>query len=86
MNRGGKRPGAGRPKGAPNKLNSDIRGMILGALEAKGGQRYLELQAEANPVAFMGLLGKVLPTTLAGDPDAPLFPNRIEIALVSPKS
>lgn len=62
----------GRQKGTPNKINSDIKGMILGALSAKGGVKYLEQQADANPVAFMGLVGKVLPLTVAGDPNAPL--------------
>jgi hypothetical protein len=50
----------GRPKG-PDKINSDIRNMILVALNNAGGDKYLERQAHANPVAFMGLLGKILP-------------------------
>ena len=33
---------------------------------------YLEKQALTNPVAFMGLLGKVLPLQLAGEGDGPL--------------
>ena len=84
MPKGGKREGSGRKKGVPNKLTGDIKAMILGALEAKGGQQYFERQAEANPNAFMALVGRVIPTTLAGDPNAPLFPNRIEIKLVRP--
>lgn len=75
----------GRTKGVPNKYNADIKGMILGALSSKGGQAWLEKQMGANPVAFMGLIGKVLPTTLAGDPNAPLFPNRIEVKIVNPQ-
>ncbi len=78
------RPGPGRPKGSPNKVTADIKAMILGALEAKGGQEYLEQQAEKNPVAFMGLIAKVMPTQMASDPDNPLFPSRIEIKLVKP--
>jgi hypothetical protein len=78
-------PGPGRTKGVPNKITADIKAMIIGALEAKGGQRYLEEQADKNPVAFMGLVAKVLPMTMAGDPNNPLFPSRIEIALVKPK-
>ena len=35
--------------------------MILVALNNAGGAKYLERQAHANPVAFMGLLGKILP-------------------------
>jgi hypothetical protein len=64
--------GKGRPKGAPNKITADVKAMILGALTAKGGQAYLEQQAEKNPIAFMTLLGKVLPMQIAGDPTEPL--------------
>jgi hypothetical protein len=35
--------------------------MILGALDDAGGQDYLVEQARENPVAFMTLIGKVLP-------------------------
>lgn len=74
--------GIGRVKGVPNKVTADIKAMIIGALEAKGGQAYLEEQADKNPVAFMGLVAKVLPMTVAGDPNNPVFPSRIEIKLV----
>jgi len=63
---GGKREGAGRKPGVPNKLSGDVRAMILGALEGAGGQAYLQRQADENPGAFMTLLGKVLPTQLTG--------------------
>lgn len=46
--------------------------MILGALDELGGQKYLQEQAEKNFTAFFTLLGKVLPTTIAGDSGAPL--------------
>jgi hypothetical protein len=59
--------GPGRPKGSPNKITGDIKKMLLAALDAKGGQKYLERQAEENPTAFMTLLGKVIPTQLSGD-------------------
>ena len=67
-NRGSK-PGehrGGRAKGTPNKHTAAIKDMILGALDKAGGEKYLLRQAEANPVAFMGLLGKVLPLQIAG--------------------
>lgn len=38
--------------------------MILGALEAKGGQKWFEQQMDANPTAYMRLVGKVLPTVV----------------------
>src|SRR5215831_18852756 len=51
----------GRKAGTPNKLTSDVRQMILDALNEAGGVAYLRRQADENPVAFMGLLGKILP-------------------------
>ena len=69
--------GKGRPKGARNKLTRDVNEMILGALSAAGGQKYLEQQAKANPVAFMTLVGKVLPLQVAGSESAPIQLNVI---------
>jgi hypothetical protein len=71
----GSKPGerrGGRQKGTPNKINADLKQMILGALEASGGQAYLEKQAAENPVAFLTLIGKILPLTLQGDPNRPI--------------
>ena len=41
--------------------------MVVGALCAAGGEEYLLRQAEANPVAFMGLIGRVLPLQVTGE-------------------
>jgi hypothetical protein len=65
----GAKPGerrGGRSKGTPNKLTGDLRAMILGALDAAGGEKYLTRQADQSPAAFMALLGKVLPTKIEG--------------------
>ena len=69
---GGKRPGAGRPKGAPNKVTRELKDMILTALDEAGGVEYLKRQAAENPGPFMTLVGKVLPTTLQGDARNPI--------------
>lgn len=63
------KPPGGSRKGSPNKSTKAIKDMILGALDASGGQKYLERQAELNPVAFMGLLGKIMPTQISGADD-----------------
>ncbi len=60
-------PGPGRPKGIPNKNTAAIRDMIIAALDKAGGTAYLVEQAEKNPVAFMGLIGKVLPMQVTGE-------------------
>lgn len=56
----------GRKRGTPNKLTGQVKEMILSALDEVGGADYLVLQARENPVAFMGLVGKVLPMTISG--------------------
>ena len=59
-------------KGAMNIMTRDLKEMILGALDDAGGREYLHKQATVNPTAFMSLVGKVLPTTLVGDPKRPI--------------
>ena len=66
--------GPGRPKGIPNKTNGAIKDMILTALSDAGGSDYL-LERANDPktaAAFLGLVGKVLPMTIAGDPANPV--------------
>lgn len=48
-------------KGIPNKYPKALKEMILSALDKAGGEDYLREQAEANPAAFLTLIGKVLP-------------------------
>jgi hypothetical protein len=68
-----------------NKTNAALKEMILGALDQAGGQDYLAEQAAKNPSAFLALIGKVLPTTLAGDPNAAVHVvSRIELVPVEP--
>lgn len=70
----------GRTKGTPNKLTADVKAMVLEALDKAGGVGYLLTQAQSNPNAFLTLVGKVLPMTVAGDPNAPLQAvTRIEL-------
>jgi hypothetical protein len=65
----------GRTKGTPNRLTSDVKAMILGALTKVGGEEYLVEQAAENPAAFLTLVGKVLPLQLSGDADNPIEVN-----------
>lgn len=76
MKNGGRREGAGRKKGVPNKITTQLKEAILAAAEAAGGKGgtvgYLTKLAHENTGAFAGLLGKVLPMTIAGDPENPV--------------
>jgi len=53
--------------------------MILGALDDAGGRGYLAIQAKSNPVAFLTLLGKVLPQTVAAAEDGVSTPWAIVV-------
>ena len=79
----GIKTGGGSRKGRPNKLTADVKGMILAALDKAGGVEYLLEQSQKNPAAFMTLVGKVLPTTIAGDKDNPVL-STVTVTLVRP--
>lgn len=65
----GKKTGGGSRKGIPNKATADIKAMINNALYKAGGEDYLLRQADENPVAFMGLIGKILPKDINANID-----------------
>ena len=46
--------------------------MVIKALHHAGGVDYLARQAEKNPVAFMGLVGRVLPLQVTGEAGGPV--------------
>lgn len=77
--KGERTPGSGRKKGRPNRTTQAVKDMVLGALHAVGGQQYFEAQAAENPVAFMSLIGKILPSEIkqeiTGKDGAPLIPD-----------
>lgn len=85
--KGGRRPGAGRPKGSPNKITTAVKDMVLTALAGVGGVDYLKNQAATNPTAFLTLVGKVIPSEIRGpgpDGDHKVI-QRIEMVIVDPK-
>jgi hypothetical protein len=82
----GKKTG-GRKKGTPNKTTAALKDAILTAVEGAmpGGKvGYLKWLAKHNSSAFASLLGKVLPTTLAGDPANPIrHDHEIDLTIYS---
>lgn len=83
--------GMGRKKGSLNKTTALLKDAILMAAQEAGGTDgmvgYLRHQAMENPGPFMALLGKVLPTQIAGDPENPLkVIGNITITPVKPKT
>ena len=65
----------GRPLGSRNKIPALLKDAILMAAEdadEEGLVGFLKKQALTNPVAFMSLLGKVLPLQTTGEGGGPL--------------
>jgi hypothetical protein len=84
--------GRGRPKGSTNKTTGVLKDAILKAaiLEGEDGKGkgkltgYLRRVAREDVKAFSGLLGKVLPMTIAGDPNNPMTVTLIREEIVDP--
>lgn len=86
----------GREAGTPNKVTRALKEAILDAAELAGGEAsegnpggltgYLQTLATGNPQAFAGLLGKVLPLQITGDPANPLHTiHEVRETVVDPK-
>ncbi len=51
----------GRKPGIPNKITQDMREAVKQAFDRAGGVEYLVKQSLLEPVAFLGLVGKIIP-------------------------
>lgn len=69
--------GKGRPKGSRNKVTGALKDMILQALANAGGTEYLQARAQDNPVAFLALVGRVLPLQVKEGGEEPRVPPKI---------
>lgn len=82
--KGEKRPNQG--KRGPAKATQELKTMILEALSESGGVEYLVKRANdpRTAAAFLGLIGKVLPMQVTGDPNNPVT-HSITVSFVTPK-
>lgn len=85
----GQKKGPGRPPGTPNKTTSQLKDMVLAALDGAGGVEYLQERAmdPKTASAFLTLVGKVLPMQVAGIDGKPIQTiTRIELVAASVNS
>lgn len=73
-----KPPNAGRKKGTPNKITTSLKEMIVTALSEEGGVNYLRRIAREEPVAFCGLLGKIIPLQIEASKEPLVIVTRME--------
>lgn len=73
-----------RPKGSTNHQSKAIKDMVIAALDRVGGEDYFVTQAKENPVAFMTLIGKVIPQDVnhGGQKDNPVVTTQADEALL----
>lgn len=80
-------PTPGREKGSVNKSTALLKDAIISAAVKAGDKKglvgYLTTQATENPVAFLTLLGKVLPLQVTGAGGGPVR-TVVQIQLVGP--
>ena len=72
---GGKRAGAGRPRGSTDYMTRELKDTILEALkksQENGSLGYLVDVAKRDHKTICGLLSRVLPMTVGGDQEHPL--------------
>lgn len=65
-----KPPGSGMRKGQVTEVKKtqiELKAMIRGALDKKGGEQWLIDQMDKHPKAFLSLLARVLPTEITGN-------------------
>jgi hypothetical protein len=66
----------GRQKGTKNKSTVRLEALLRLALKREGGVEYMQRIARDFPVAFCGMLAKLIPTELIASVDATLRPAR----------
>jgi hypothetical protein len=62
----------GRQKGTQNKISVEVKKALEKAFDELGGSNYLIEVGQNDPRTFCTLLGKILPTTIEGDPENPI--------------
>lgn len=72
-NNGGRRSGAGRAKGQPNKMTAKVKDAIMGAFDELGGMEYLVRVGRSDPKTYITLLSKVLPAEIKADVEASII-------------
>lgn len=70
--RGGKREGAGRPAGVPNKMSTAVKDNVIEVFEAIGGVHSMAEWATENKTQFYNLYAKLLPHQVTGEGGGPL--------------
>lgn len=81
-NRGGKREGAGRPAGVPNKLSATVKDNVIQVFDDIGGLETMAGWARENKTQFYNLYAKLIPMQVNAEVNATI--TKIERVIVNP--
>jgi len=83
---GGKREGAGRTKGAPNKLSATVKQNVINVFERIGGEDHMTMWATENPNQFYNIYAKLMPTqSELGTIDGQDSPINVTLKFIKPE-
>lgn len=80
--KGGKREGAGRKPGVPNKLSATVKENIVDVFDRIGGVESMAVWASENQTQFFNLYAKLLPLQVNAEVQATI--TKIERTIVKP--
>lgn len=66
-NHGGKRNGAGRKPGVPNKITLSVKEAVLETFQNLGGVKHMTKWAKDNPSDFYRIAAKLIPQQIEAD-------------------
>jgi hypothetical protein len=58
--------GMGRKRGSLNKTTRTLKEALLASFNTLGGEKWLIRLAESDPKAYVGLLGRIIPSEING--------------------
>lgn len=64
--KGGKREGAGRKAGVPNKISSTVKDNVIAVFDRLGGVDHMAEWATENPTQFYNIYSKLMPLQVNG--------------------
>ena len=83
---GGKREGAGRTKGTPNKLSATVKQNVINVFERLGGEDHMTMWAAENPNQFYNIYAKLMPTqSELGTIDGQDSPINVTLKFIKPE-
>jgi len=83
---GGKREGAGRTKGASNKLSATVKQNVINVFERIGGEDHMTMWATENPNQFYNIYAKLMPTqSELGTIDGQDSPINVTLKFIKPE-